>query len=67
MKHRYIKEGSSVSVMGVVQKNDNVLMIVPPPDPVPTGCQWTRCMLPAILDGIVLRCEDSSNPDIIPV
>lgn len=53
--------------MGVVQRNDNVLMIVPPPDPVPTGCQWTRCMLPASLDGIVLRCEDSPNPDIIPV
>ncbi|KVH95004.1 hypothetical protein Ccrd_002934 [Cynara cardunculus var. scolymus] len=63
----YIKEGSSVSVMGVVQRNDNVLMIIPPPEPVPTGCQWATCMLPASLDGIVLRCEDSSNLDVIPV
>ncbi|KAK1418365.1 hypothetical protein QVD17_27508 [Tagetes erecta] len=67
LKEGYIKEGSSVSVMGVVQRNDNVLMIVPPPEPVPTACQWTSCMLPASLDGIVLRCEDSSNPDVIPV
>nr|XP_043629247.1 uncharacterized membrane protein At1g16860-like [Erigeron canadensis] len=67
LKEGYIKEGSSVSVMGVVQRNDNVLMIVPPPEPVPTGCQWTRCMLPASLDGIILRCEDSSNQDVIPV
>ncbi|KAK9076834.1 hypothetical protein SSX86_005168 [Deinandra increscens subsp. villosa] len=67
LKEGYIKEGSSVSVMGVVQRNDNVLMIVPPPEPVPTGCQWTTCMLPASLDGIVLRCDDSSNPDVIPV
>ncbi|KAI3754708.1 hypothetical protein L1987_54496 [Smallanthus sonchifolius] len=68
LKEGYIKEGSSASVMGVVERNDNVLMIVPPPGPVPTGCQWTTCMLPASLDGIVLRCEDdSSNPDVIPV
>ncbi|PWA40963.1 hypothetical protein CTI12_AA556640 [Artemisia annua] len=67
LKEGYIKEGSSVSVLGVVQRNDNVLMIVPPPEPVPTGCLWTRCMLPASLEGIVLRCDDSSNHDIIPV
>ncbi|XP_024982091.1 uncharacterized membrane protein At1g16860-like [Cynara cardunculus var. scolymus] len=67
LKEGYIKEGSSVSVMGVVQRNDNVLMIIPPPEPVPTGCQWATCMLPASLDGIVLRCEDSSNLDVIPV
>ncbi|KAL8265319.1 hypothetical protein R6Q59_023449 [Mikania micrantha] len=68
LKEGYIKEGSSVSVMGVVQRNDNVLMIVPPPEPIAIGCQWATCMLPASLDGIVLRCDDdSSNPDVIPV
>ncbi|GJS28987.1 uncharacterized membrane protein-like protein [Tanacetum coccineum] len=67
LKEGYIKEGSSVSVMGVVQRNENVLMIVPPPEPVPTGCLWTRFMLPATLDGVILRCEDSSNQDVIPV
>ncbi|KAM0036647.1 putative membrane protein [Helianthus debilis subsp. tardiflorus] len=67
LKEGYIKEGSSVSVMGVVQRNDNVLMIVPPPEPIPTGCQWATCMLPTSLDGIVLRCDDSSNADVIPV
>ncbi|KAF5789557.1 putative uncharacterized membrane protein [Helianthus annuus] len=67
LKEGYIKEGSSVSVMGVVERNDNVLKIVPPPEPVPTGCRWTSCTLPTSVDGIVLRCEDSSNPDVIPV
>lgn len=65
--YRYIKEGSTVSVMGVVRKNDNVLMIVPPSEPISTGCQWTSCILPANLDGIVLRCEDTSKLDVIPV
>lgn len=67
MHDRYIKEGSTVSVMGVVQRNDNVLMIVPPPEPLPTGCQWSKCILPANLEGIVLRCEDTSKIDVIPV
>lgn len=67
LKEGYIKEGSTVSVMGVVQRNDNVLMIVPPPDPIPTGCMWSKCILPAHLEGIVIRCEDSSKVDAIPV
>ncbi|KAJ8770590.1 hypothetical protein K2173_018081 [Erythroxylum novogranatense] len=67
LKEGYIKEGSTVSVMGVVQRNDNVLMIVPPPEPTTTGCQWAKCIFPASLDGIVLRCEDTSKNDVIPV
>ncbi|KAF3624209.1 putative GDSL esterase/lipase-like [Capsicum annuum] len=67
LKEGYIKEGSTVSVMGVVQRNDNVLMIVPPEEPFLTGCQWAKCILPASLEGIILRCEDSSKIDVIPV
>jgi hypothetical protein len=55
-----------VSIMGVVQKNDNVLMIVPPAEPISTGCQWAKCILPTNLDGLVLRC-DTSDIDVIPV
>ncbi|XP_074585639.1 putative membrane protein At1g16860 isoform X2 [Curcuma longa] len=67
LKEGYVKEGSTVSIMGVVRKNENVLMIVPPPEPFSTGCQWTKCVLPANLDGLILRCEDTSNVDVIPV
>ncbi|KAJ1429217.1 putative membrane protein [Sesbania bispinosa] len=67
LEEGYIKEGSTVSVMGVVQRNENVLMIVPPPEPITTGCQWTKCIFPASLEGVVLRCEDTSKNDVIPV
>ncbi|XP_061976310.1 uncharacterized membrane protein At1g16860-like isoform X2 [Populus nigra] len=67
LKEGYIKEGSTVSVMGIVQRNENVLMIVPPPEPLATGWQWPRCIFPASLDGIVLRHEDTSDVDVIPV
>ncbi|XP_074579847.1 putative membrane protein At1g16860 isoform X1 [Curcuma longa] len=66
VKEGHIKEGSTVSVMGVVRRNANVLMIVPPHEPAYTGCQWTSCILPVSIDGIVLSCEDTSN-DVIPV
>ncbi|KAK9923994.1 hypothetical protein M0R45_032385 [Rubus argutus] len=67
LKEGYIKEGSTVSVMGVVQRNENVLMIVPPPEPITTGCQWGKCIFPASLEGIVLRCDDASKNDVIAV
>uniref|UniRef100_A0ACD5UVA5 Uncharacterized protein n=1 Tax=Avena sativa TaxID=4498 RepID=A0ACD5UVA5_AVESA len=67
LKEGYIKEGSTVSVMGVVRKNESVLMIVPPSEPFSTGCQWGKCFFPSNLDGLVLRCEDTSNMDVVPV
>lgn len=56
-----------MSVIGVVQRNENVLMIVPMTEPLAAGWQWSKCTFPASLEGIVLRCEDSSNVDAIPV
>ncbi|WZY77213.1 hypothetical protein YC2023_023597 [Brassica napus] len=67
LKEGYIKEGSTVSVIGVVQRNESVLMIVPTTEPLAAGWQWSKCTFPASLEGIVLRCEDSSNVDAIPV
>ncbi|KAG6581765.1 putative membrane protein, partial [Cucurbita argyrosperma subsp. sororia] len=67
LREGYIKEGSTVSVMGVVQRNENVLMIVPPPDPIASGCEWSKCIFPASIEGIVLQCEDASKNDVIAV
>lgn len=67
LKEGYIKEGSTVSVMGVVRRHENVLMIVPPAEPISTGCQWTRFLLPTYIEGLILTCDDSHNADVIPV
>ncbi|EEF43793.1 uncharacterized membrane protein At1g16860 [Ricinus communis] len=67
LKEGYIKEGSTVSVMGVVRRHDNVLMIVPPPEPVSTGCQWFQCLLPTYVEGLVLTCDDTQDADVVPV
>ncbi|KAF3969946.1 hypothetical protein ACB098_05G164100 [Castanea mollissima] len=67
LKEGYIKEGSTVSVMGVVRRHDNILMIVPPSEPVSTGCQWVRCLLPTYAEGLILTCDDNQNADVVPV
>ncbi|KAK1577511.1 hypothetical protein Q3G72_022369 [Acer saccharum] len=67
LKEGYIKEGSTVSVMGVVRRHDNVLMIVPSTEPVSTGCQWTRCLLPTYVEGLILTSDDNQNADVVPV
>ncbi|XWS15513.1 hypothetical protein CRYUN_Cryun34aG0006700 [Craigia yunnanensis] len=67
LKEGYIKEGSTVSVMGVVRRHDNVLMIVPPSEPISTGCQWSRCLLPTYVEGLTLTCDDNQNADVVPV
>ncbi|MBA0807921.1 hypothetical protein Gohar_023696 [Gossypium harknessii] len=67
LKEGRIKEGSTVSVMGVVRRHDNVLMIVPPSEPISTGCQWSRCLLPTYVEGLILTCDDTQNDDVVPV
>ncbi|KAK1424298.1 hypothetical protein QVD17_19625 [Tagetes erecta] len=67
LKEGYIKEGSTVSVMGVVRRHDNMLMIVPPSEPMSTGCKWSCGLLPTYVEGLVLTCDESQNADVIPV
>ncbi|KAJ8649191.1 hypothetical protein MRB53_002214 [Persea americana] len=67
LKEGYIKEGSTMSVMGIVQRHDNVLVIVPSAEPISTGCRWGNCLLPTYIEGLVLTCDDSQNADVIAV
>ena len=54
-------------MMGVVRRHDNVLMIVPSLEPVSTGCQWVRCLLPMYVDGLVVTCDDNQDAGDVPV
>ncbi|KAL8268081.1 hypothetical protein R6Q59_001879 [Mikania micrantha] len=67
LKEGYIKEGNTVSVMGMVRRHDNGLMIVPPGKPMSTGCRWSCGLLPTYVEGLVLTCEESQNADVIHV
>ncbi|GLJ24332.1 hypothetical protein SUGI_0464430 [Cryptomeria japonica] len=67
LKEGYVKEGSTISVMGVVRHIDNVVTIVPPSEPISTGCQWLKFFLPASIEGIVLRYEEALIQNVEPV
>ncbi|CAA0817969.1 Ubiquitin-specific protease family C19-related protein [Striga hermonthica] len=67
LKEGYIKEGSTVSVMGVVRRHDNVLMVVPPTEPISTGCRLPCCLLPTYVEGLILTCNENQNEEVIPV
>ncbi|XP_022886470.1 uncharacterized membrane protein At1g16860-like [Olea europaea var. sylvestris] len=66
-KEGYIKEGSTISVIGVVRRHDNLIMIVPPSELMSTGCRWSCCLLPTYIEGLILTCEENQNGDAIPV
>ncbi|KAJ8632386.1 hypothetical protein MRB53_025722 [Persea americana] len=51
----YVKEGSFVTVMGMLCKENDVVMIVQPPEPISIGCLWLRCLLPNNVDGLILK------------
>uniref|UniRef100_A0A1D1Y1M4 Putative membrane protein At1g16860 n=1 Tax=Anthurium amnicola TaxID=1678845 RepID=A0A1D1Y1M4_9ARAE len=61
----FIKEASVISVLGILQSQDNVLMIVPPAEPISTGCQWTRCLIPIHIEGLVLIGDENPNDEVI--
>ncbi|GAB2298938.1 hypothetical protein Dimus_033014 [Dionaea muscipula] len=67
LKEGYIKEGNVVTVMGMLRRHDNLLMIVPPTEPIRTTFQWKRCLLPMYVQGLVLTCDEDQNAEVIPV
>lgn len=65
MHDRFIKEASVISVLGILQSQDNVLMIVPPTEPISTGCQWERCLIPIHIEGLVLIGDENPDDEVI--
>jgi len=47
--------------MGVIRREGDVLMIVPPEEPVSTSFQWMRCLLPTVVEGLTMTCKEDQN------
>lgn len=58
---RYIKEGSSLTVMGTLNRKSGALVIVPPSEPLSTGCLFQKFLLPVVFDGLVIRFSEQSG------
>ncbi|KAL7002296.1 hypothetical protein U1Q18_003451 [Sarracenia purpurea var. burkii] len=70
LEEGYIKEGSSISVIGMVNKSDDIVTIVQPPDLMSTGCLWQKLLLPVDVDGLILGTPRATglvtNPNSVP-
>lgn len=64
LEEGYIQEGSTVTVVGIVRRNNEMTTIVQPPEVISTGCLWQKLFLPVDIDGLILgvsRRADLSN------
>lgn len=59
---RYVQEGSSVTVIGTLHRNDDIVMIIEPPGVISTGCMWQRFLLPVDIDGLIIGISQMAVP-----
>ncbi|XP_068651377.1 uncharacterized membrane protein At1g16860-like [Aristolochia californica] len=66
LEEGYIKEGCSLTVMGVLTRNNGVPVIVQPPEPFSMGCLWKKFLLPSDIDALILKLTDRSGSETAP-
>ncbi|KAI5647082.1 hypothetical protein M9H77_33087 [Catharanthus roseus] len=54
LEEGYIKAGSTISVIGMLRKQNDILMIMQPQEIISTGCVWQKLLLPSDYDGLIL-------------
>ncbi|KAJ3680115.1 hypothetical protein LUZ60_016393 [Juncus effusus] len=60
LEEGYIKEGRCITVMGILRKINGGLIIVPPQEPISTGCIIRNFLLPIDFDALILKMSDRS-------
>ncbi|PON97558.1 hypothetical protein TorRG33x02_067600 [Trema orientale] len=64
LEEGYVQDGSIVTVVGIVHRNNDVTMIVQPPEVVSTGCLWQKLLLPVDIDGVILSVSPMADLSI---
>ncbi|KAJ6813405.1 putative membrane protein-like [Iris pallida] len=67
LEEGFIKEGGIASVMGILRKHENLIIIDQPRDVISTGCQWKRCFFPMYVDGLVLIGDTTPEAEVCHV
>ncbi|KAI0488660.1 hypothetical protein KFK09_028499 [Dendrobium nobile] len=63
----YIREGSTVSVLGTLKTHENLIIVDPPDEASSTGWQWMRCFLPMHVDGLILIGDETPLEELCHV
>lgn len=51
-----------MTVIGMLHRDNNTVMILQPPELISTGCLWQRLFLPVDVDGLILGVPDQAGP-----
>ncbi|KAK4267048.1 hypothetical protein QN277_023888 [Acacia crassicarpa] len=62
LEEGYVQEGSSVTVIGMLHRNDDIVMIIEPPGVISTGCMWQKLLLPVDIDGLIIGISQMAVP-----
>ncbi|CAL5339865.1 unnamed protein product [Camellia sinensis] len=62
LEEGYVKEGSVVSVIGMLHRSNDIVTIVQPPELISTGCLWKKLLLPIDVDGLIVGPPRVTGP-----
>ncbi|XP_054783486.1 uncharacterized membrane protein At1g16860-like [Prosopis cineraria] len=62
LEEGYVQEGSSVTVIGMLHRNDDIVMIIEPHGVISTGCMWQKLLLPVDIDGLLIGISQMTVP-----
>uniref|UniRef100_A0A0E0LDS6 Uncharacterized protein n=1 Tax=Oryza punctata TaxID=4537 RepID=A0A0E0LDS6_ORYPU len=65
VKEGFIREGDTASVIGVLKKHHAYDIVDAPSGVVTTGCQFTRCMFPVHVEGLILVGDEDPDDEQI--
>ncbi|CAA7391933.1 unnamed protein product [Spirodela intermedia] len=66
LEEGYVKEGSHLTVMGMVNRSNGTITIVPLLEPISTGCFFRKFLLPMVLDGLIFKFSDDLGSEDTP-
>uniref|UniRef100_A0A0E0E434 Uncharacterized protein n=1 Tax=Oryza meridionalis TaxID=40149 RepID=A0A0E0E434_9ORYZ len=67
VKEGFIREGDTASVIGVLKKHHAYDIVDAPSGVVTTGCQFTRCMFPIHVEGLILVGDEDPDDEVYMV
>ncbi|KAJ4836165.1 hypothetical protein Tsubulata_037423 [Turnera subulata] len=67
LEEGYVQEGGLVTVVGMLHRHNDLLMIVHPQELLSTGCLWHKFSLPVDIDELIIGVPETAVPNINPV
>ncbi|XP_040995066.1 uncharacterized membrane protein At1g16860-like [Juglans microcarpa x Juglans regia] len=61
LEEGYVQEGSCMTVIGMLHRNNDILMIMQPAEIISSGCLHQKLLLPVDIDGLILQVPQMAS------